>query len=325
MLNSSETSNPRREQTRSRSRLLLLKHGDALVCVTVLAAVLITAIVISYYSYWQQKNTEQDNFEKEFENAAHVVISRFVASMQQSAITAELVAAAFQRNNISGDGFSKLVAPSIESGIIHGAFRGMSYCPLIENADRDAFEQLALNTNYGPGLPDGVTLPANIHVGIWQSNASGNAVPVAEHAMYVPVYLVYPLGANHRAVGFDNYISASRRIAIDNVLMTGKTATTDIIQLVQDVQDRPSCLVMSPVYHVNDTSLDTIKGFIVSVVNLDGFFEGVLPDFVQDIDLVLKTSLGTTYTLHLHGNQVRGNVRARSGVSLAITSVSETA
>eukprot|EP00041_Stephanoeca_diplocostata_P015499 m.296266 g.296266 ORF g.296266 m.296266 type:complete len:617 (+) comp20055_c0_seq4:469-2319(+) len=293
-----------RKSRRTCAGVLAQKHIDTIVCVLVLSAILIAAIVISYYSYRQQKKTEEENFEQEFENAARVLIARFVASMQQAANTAELVAAAFAHSELTGVAFSKLVSPSIETGAIHGAIRGMSYCPLVQNADRKSFEDAALQTDFGPGLPRGVTVPVNLRSGIWYTDSSGNVAPAPNDTQYVPIFLVYPLAPNQGAIGFDNYISASRRMAIDKVLATGSAATTDIIQLVQDVDDRPSCLVMNPVYKVNSTKLEDIKGFIVSVVNLDGFFEGVLPEFVLDIDMVLKTSLGTAYTLHLKGDKV---------------------
>lgn len=292
------------QQPRFCSKFLARKDIDALVCVAVLTAILIAAISLSYIAYWQTKNDEQEEFEKEFENAARVLIDRFVASMQQAANTGGLVAVAFKRNEISGAEFTKLVAPSIESGAIHGAFRGMSYNPLLDGASRASFESMALNTDYGPGLPDGVTLPENIHMGVWHRNLAGDVVKVPENARYVPVYLIYPLKSNQAAVGFDIHVSESRRIAIQNVLATGSAATTDIVQLVQDDHDRASCLVLSPVYNVNGTSLQHIKGFIVSVVNLDGFFEDVLPEFIPGIDVVLKTSRGSAYTLHLRGSEV---------------------
>lgn len=302
----SKTNCPVSNRESSCCRLLARNHFDTIVCVAVLAVLLMAAITISYYSYWQQTNAEREKFTKEFDNLARIVIARFVASMQQAANTAELVAAAFKHETLSGTEFRELVAPSIESGATHSAFQGMAFCPLVDNTDRKAFEELALNTDYGPGLPDGMSLPPSINMGIWQSNSSNyDQVPVPEHAMYAPVYLVYPLEYIHVAVGFDNYVIPSRRFAIDYLLAAGRTATTDIVQLVPGVYDRPSCLVMSPVYDANGTSLDHIKGVILSVVVLDGFFESVLPEFVQEMDVVLRTSLGTAYTLHLHRNEVR--------------------
>eukprot|EP00041_Stephanoeca_diplocostata_P029229 m.857512 g.857512 ORF g.857512 m.857512 type:complete len:884 (-) comp23520_c1_seq2:167-2818(-) len=281
------------------------KHSDTIVCICVLSAIVIATISLSYTAYWQAKNDEQDEFDKEFENAARILIDRFVASMQQAANTGGLVSVAFKYKEITGADFTLLVGPSIESGAIHGAFRGISYNPLLDNASRPVFEELALKTDYGPGLPDGVSMPQNIHMGIWQRNSSGDVVPVPANMRYVPVYLIYPLESNQAAVGFDIHVSASRRVAIENVLTTGKAATTDIVQLVQDTRDRASCLVLSPVYNENGSSTEHIKGFIVSVVNLDGFFEDVLPEFIPGIDVVLKTSRGSTYTLHLHGSEVK--------------------
>lgn len=287
--------------------LLSRKHADTILCAAVLSFLLLAAIITSYYGHRQVKLKEEDKFAKEFNNLARIIIARFVASMQQAANTAELVAAAFKHETLSGASFKDLVAPSIESGVTPSVFQGISYWPLIDAADRDAFEELALNTNYGPGLPDGMVVPPNIDMGIWQVNSSRNQskiIPVPEHATYVPTYLVYPLELNNAAVGFDNYVTQSRRIAIDRVLATGSTATTDIIQLVPGVHDRPACLVMSPVYNENGSSLDHIKGFIVSVVVFVGFFESVLPGFIEEMNVILRTSLGTAFTLHLHQNKV---------------------
>lgn len=281
------------------------KDVDTALCITVLISILVATVILGYFVHRQATDEEQENFDKEFGNAARVLIDRFTASMQQAANTGGLVGIAFKNGTISGAEFTKLVAPSIESGALHGAFRGVSYNPLVDNATRPAFESLAQSTDYGPGLPDGVTLPVNIHKGIWQRNSSGDIVPVPFSPIHVPVYLIYPLESNQGAVGFDIHVSASRKVAIDKVLTSGEAATTDIVQLVQDVNDRASCLVLSPVFNSSgSSSVNNIKGFIVSVVNLDGFFTDVLPEFIPGIDVVLKTSLGSVYTLHLRGSQV---------------------
>lgn len=298
---------PKPNRRNSSASILERKNVDTIVCVFVLVVILVASVVFSYLTYRNATNEQEDAFNDEFDNTARILIENYLASMQQVANTGGLVAVAFQNGLLSGAEFTHLVAPSVEAGSIRGVIRGITYSPYItDNASRADFENLLLHTDYGPGLPSHLSAPANIDKGIWHRDASGAIVTAEWSPVYTPVYVAYPLDTNQEVIGFDIYITDSRKIAIDTVLATGRDATTDIIQLVADVGDgRGSCLVVSPVYNASGESADNLKGFVVSAINLDGLLQEVLPDFVAGIDVVLSTSRGAVFTFNLRGTKVR--------------------
>ncbi|KAJ1433776.1 hypothetical protein B484DRAFT_447076 [Ochromonadaceae sp. CCMP2298] len=177
--------------------------------------------------------------------------------------------------------------------------RTIAFAPIITPAQVSEFEAFAYDFFESNGYPDlGITEDIR---GISSVNYSSDDLhrfhdtegyQEGGHKVLTPVLQIGNLDTNTPAVMFNLYSQAARVSAIDHMIDcfaaggTECTSITDIIHLVQDPVFRPAVLILHPVTPYHDRG--NLTGLTYIVQNWDTVFEGVLPDIVKGIDVVLS-------------------------------------
>lgn len=112
----------------------------------------------------------------------------------------------------------------------------------------------------------------------------GQAVPVTDRPTYYPVYYIYPLVGNEKAVGFDLASNASRRVTLNKARDGGQSVATPPITLVQEKASQAGFLLASPIYE-NGTRSATVDerranlvGFVTGVFRVGDMIDHALAD-----------------------------------------------
>ena len=271
------------ERRRSRTRRVL--GGLRLLMLGVLIALVTVFAVVSY------RELQEDEDQRLAEQFTYVA-EGLLANMNRTL----LVAATFT-SSVLGNGFTRelLTLPqflTLTSGSTDptlSAFLGVSFNPLVYPGDRAELEQRARAIDYSnlaePPVP-AAQVAAQLALGIWRRNATGERAPSAPNApFYVPVLYMSPLRANLPAILFDIYSEPTRRAAVDQAMQTRRATLTDIITLVQSEGNRAASLLLSPVL---DELTGNVTGFIVAAVSYDRVLEEALPSFVPGLELHLR-------------------------------------
>ena len=119
----------------------------------------------------------------------------------------------------------------------------------------------------------------------------GQVVQSPEKDYYYPVYYLYPLEGNERAILFDLSSNPNRNESIQKGLLMGKSSATSPIRLVQETETQSSFLIFSPVHHNSE-----IIGFISTVYRIGDLFEHTL------------NRLDKSYNLRIKVNDIQSNV-----------------
>ncbi len=142
---------------------------------------------------------------------------------------------------------------------------------------------------------------------ITERDGQGRPVPADDRELYVPVAFVEPLAGNEEALGYDIASEPVRAATMERAMLSGTTAITRALHLVQDETEQPGALICAPVYYgaLPDSAAarrETIRGFAVGVVRY-GDIVGTALGTLQPAGILislLEESAGGEELLHDH-------------------------
>ncbi len=117
---------------------------------------------------------------------------------------------------------------------------------------------------------------------IIEYDQNGVAIPAGSRPEHYPVYYIYPLSTNEKAVGFDLVSSASRRTALFEARDTNQTVATAPITLVQETGKQAGFLMATPIYSpdIEPSTVDMrrqgIRGFVTGVFRVGDMIDAAL-------------------------------------------------
>jgi signal transduction histidine kinase/ActR/RegA family two-component response regulator len=113
---------------------------------------------------------------------------------------------------------------------------------------------------------------------IWERDAAGRPVAVANRPWYYPIKFSTEHEGNQSAVGFDLASEPGRRAAIEKMLRTGLPVASSLVRSVADPDGLPVVQTMMPVYAVGDsaTGRRTLRGIIASALQTQEVLEQAL-------------------------------------------------
>lgn len=165
--------------------------------------------------------------------------------------------------------FKHFTAPTLQE---QSDIFALSFNPYVTQAQRADFERRMARVTPGGRYT------------ITERSEQGQLVPAKVRPDYVPVGFIQPLAANQKAIGFDIQSEPTRQAAFLSARMLGTTAATAPIRLVQDSENHPGILMLSPAYRVGsgDSNARELIGFAVAVIRIDQMLKialaGHLPD-----------------------------------------------
>jgi len=152
---------------------------------------------------------------------------------------------------------------------------------------------------------------------IRQANPSGRMVPAGEREFYYPVYYVYPMKGNERALGFDLGSNTDRLKTIIAARDSGNLQLTAPIKLVQETSNSLSVLAFQPLYRndlvASETLAQGLRGFLLGVYRIDDMVGAVrFEDELLDVDVRLLDRSDDSETVLFEsagGGQARADLR----------------
>jgi PAS domain S-box-containing protein len=115
--------------------------------------------------------------------------------------------------------------------------QSISWAPLIQSLDRDAFEKTIQNK----GLPT---------FQVTELDANQQRVRAKERSYYVPVTFIEPYQTNNKVIGFDNVSNSGRLATLNLATDSGEFTISPRIKLIQD-QTQYGVLAVIPLYRNN--------------------------------------------------------------------------
>lgn len=136
----------------------------------------------------------------------------------------------------------------------------------------------------------------------------GSMVTASARERYYPVYYLYPLESNRRAVGFDLGSNSERLLAIKQLISSRAEVITSPITLVQETGNQRAFLLFTPI-----VSQNRVLSFVSSVYRAEDLLLAGVPDSVIDtMGIVITDITDTNHPQVLYGDEA-------SKVSFAVT------
>ncbi|KAL3756711.1 hypothetical protein ACHAWU_006726, partial [Discostella pseudostelligera] len=329
-------SDPAEDQRRQDRKVCLLRGG---VVITLLTATTIVATLVGLYV----KNDEHSNFQTQYDDSVSMVAESFQNRIDIKYNTAKTFSAMITSRygnvaqavigeepiwpNVTIPDFQEQAKAMLT--IADG--RAISFNPIItQDVNRLEWEAHATATAEILGDPLLVTpdpdteWPDNrtVSFGIYSRDKDKNVIydpGYAPNSTYykdvmVPVWQIAPIENNSKAIMYNLHSETNRQQALDHMLRYQVADLTAFLQLVQDVDTRPSAILFYPVFDVFRTKAEdgtvnpdqeqTVVGSISIVFSWDMLLNDILPSYIKGMICVLHSSTGESFSYHISGDEV---------------------
>jgi len=329
-------SDPAEDQRRQDRKVCLLRGG---VVITLLTATTIVATLVGLYV----KNDEHSNFQTQYDDSVSMVAESFQNRIDIKYNTAKTFSAMITSRygnvaqavigeeplwpNVTIPDFQEQAKAMLT--IADG--RAISFNPIItQDVNRLEWEAHATATAEILGDPLLVTpdpdteWPDNrtVSFGIYSRDKDKNVIydpGYAPNSTYykdvmVPVWQIAPIENNSKAIMYNLHSETNRQQALDHMLRYQVADLTAFLQLVQDVDTRPSAILFYPVFDVfrtksedgtvNPDQEQTVVGSISIVFSWDTLLNDILPSYIKGMICVLHSSTGESFSYHISGDEV---------------------
>lgn len=234
-------------------------------------------------------NISQNAQQHQRQNVFNQVKSSVIQKIQQEvAITSDklnsLSALLKINQTVSRENFN-LYAQQILQKI--SSVRALEWAPIITHESRLDFEKTIKN--------------------IIEKSLEGKLQRAGSRNRYAPIKYVYPSLNNEQVIGLDILSNAKSTINMESVISANRVVSSAPISLIQDEYSNLGVLFISAVFSelthsytatTNQGNSNDLLGFVVAVVQLEGFFEKISPLKSNNIDLFVEdVSSHEPYTL----------------------------
>jgi PAS domain S-box-containing protein len=120
---------------------------------------------------------------------------------------------------------------------------------------------------------------------MWQKDAQGKRVPVANREVYYPISQAAPLAGNETALGYDIGSAPLALAALTEAARTGLATATEPLLLIQETNNLKGMVVYRPVFV--DEAATHLRGFVAAVLRM----RNILGFTGQDEPVLLELTL----------------------------------
>lgn len=231
---------------------------------TTLVIPMAVTLVLVGGAFWAvarwERSQQELAIEKYGDSLSNLLEQRFVAHQEAISALGRLIEV---MPDMTYDQFSHFARITLKD---NPDIFALSINPYVLGEQRSTFEQRMVARS---GMPD---------FEIKERDSQKGLVRAADRPEYVSVGYIAPLDGNRLAIGFDINSEPIRRDAIQRARLSGTSAVTEPIRLVQESKNRAGVLVLSPAYvSVPESGAATGKvglmGFAVGVIKVDEMVE----------------------------------------------------
>ena len=229
------------------------RHRQLAITLPILVMFTLTAATVAY-----EAQSSNDRIQLEFNQQAEVLNNGLKTSLANQIHALHSINSLFLASKeVNRDEFRILSAQLLTD---YQDIQSISWAPLIQNADRDAFEK-TIQKQSDPNFQ------------ITELDANQQRIRAKERPYYAPVTFIEPYQNNDKVLNFDNLSNPARLATLNNATDSGNLTITSRIKLIQD-QTQYGVLAVMPVYR-KDLPLQTltekrlaISGYITGALKL---------------------------------------------------------
>jgi len=219
---------------------------------------------VGFFSYQKLSQIETESILTEFKR---IVESEAATIEREFTINIETLRAIkglfIGSSHVTYDEFSHVAADILA---VHDQIQALEWIPVINQEMRDDFEA-DLKLQFKRSM-------------ITERNPQGKMIRAKARDKYYPVFYVFPLEGNSKAIGYDLGSNPKRLRAITRAILSGNISITASILLVQDENERKGFLAILPIFKgPHNTKAERsryISGLAVGVYFLEDVINSVL-------------------------------------------------
>ncbi len=206
------------------------RHRRLAITLPILAMLALTASVIVY-----EAESSNERIRLEFDKQVEELNNALEMSLANQVHALHSVKSLFLASKeVTRDEFRILTQQLLTD---YQQIQSISWAPLIQSADRDAFEKTIQNQ----GFPN---------FQITELDAKQQRVRAKERAYYVPVTFIEPYQTNSKVIDFDNVSNSGRLATLNLATDSAELTISPRIKLIQD-QTQYGVLAVIPLYRKN--------------------------------------------------------------------------
>jgi class 3 adenylate cyclase len=303
------------------NEVLEQKKSKGVFCVRIMTIVtLITAaIIVASLTFIYSRSSEESEFELQYRGAVDQLMGAFQKGVDDKLNTAKTFSYMYTSRYGSMDVWPNATMPNFQEQaegqltIANGI--ALSFNPIIRNEEmRRGWEAHATETAFILESDKLLTRDEDctgcriVEDGIFRK-VDGVIVddpglsPGSVFATYlVPVWQIYPISTNYKAVMFNLHSETNRQRALDDMLQYRVPTITSLLHLVQHEVMNPSSILFYPVFDTFEKSsvgslLREVVGSISIVLSWDDILHSVLPSYITGLIVVLESNLSNEMEL----------------------------
>ncbi|MCW8833101.1 MAG: CHASE domain-containing protein [Colwellia sp.] len=157
----------------------------------------------------------------------------------------------------------------------NSSIRVLEWAPIVQHAQRASYEKQAMR--------------------IMERDLAGKMQVAKQRDVYAPIRYVYPSLSNQIILGLDVLTNPAEVISMTKVINSDKAIASAPINLIQDDHSNPGILFILSVHAAGKlsnapliTKQDSLLGFVVAVVQFEGFFTRIAELSTNDIGLFIE-------------------------------------
>ena len=257
-------------------------------------------------SYILNNGIETNSFKSFFESSVGLISITTNRRLNSNIVAGALSRSIFNviLDNEALNNFPNITFPGFES-IMHplsnlASSDVISYLPIVTEGDREGWEAYAKDQ-----VKDRSShLKEVVAGGIYLVDANGAKIRSPDYSVsskypqiHIPIWQGINVKSNITNIMYDVHSELMRAVALDEAITNKKPSFTDIIYLINDIENKPTTLLYTPLI-----KNDNVVGMISISLTWDEVFHDSIPSFASGLHLVLSTSTQTLTYLISNGN-----------------------
>jgi hypothetical protein len=296
--------------------ILERKKSRSIWCLRTLTLTTLTAaaLIVALLTYTYSRGAEMKVFKTQYQDSVVKVSEAISLDINNKLNTAMSFSAMYTSRYGPEDSWPNVTMPNFQEqargqlAIADGI--AISFNPIITNETKAGWEAHAVESVNILGEEKVIERVKNgIRPNMTQDIIEASESRYPDHM--VPVWQIYPIKINWKAVMFDLHSEINRQRALDDMLEYQVPTITGLLHLVQHDEMDPSSILFFPVFNYLDKSefFRRVEGSISIVFTWADILRSVLPGYIKGLIVVLESSVSDEldnqqFTYSISGGEV---------------------
>ncbi|MGC4033072.1 MAG: CHASE domain-containing protein [Tepidisphaeraceae bacterium] len=267
-----------------------------------MAGTILAGVTIAAWLARADYDAERRRLNAELERTAHADVELLREKITRSTEVLQSLAALFEGTGpVSRQAFDRFVSRALSR---QPELLALSWTPWVTGPEKGDYESRARS--------DGL---ANFH--FVEGDDPTHYRPVADRAVYLPVYYIAPMSQNEIALGFDLNSNPQRSAALKAAAVNRTPIATAPINLVQD-HAKPGFIVFLPLFDRGPAGAGHPGGYVAAVYRLDDLLRPVFKGREDRLMATVEDKTDGRHVLFSQGSAVKTPAAAAASADLSL-------